>query len=48
MTVGELREALRKWDSGLDVRTKVGEEFYEFDDMDIYMNDFGRVAIGIG
>ena len=34
MTVGELREALRKWDSGLDVRTKVGEEFYEFDDMD--------------
>lgn len=48
MTVGELREALRKWDSGLDVRTKVGEEFYEFDDMDIYMNDFGRVAIDIG
>ena len=48
MTVEELKEALRKWDSGLEARIKVGEGFYEFNDMDIYMNDFGRVAIDIG
>ena len=48
MTVGELREALEKWDSELEVRIQVGEGFQEFSDMDIYMNDFGRVAIDIG
>lgn len=48
MTVGELREALKKWDSDLDVRIQVGEEFQEFSDMDIHMNDFGRIAIDSG
>ena len=48
MTVGELREALRKWDSDLEVRIQVGEEFQEFSDMDIYMNDFGRISIDSG
>ena len=48
MTVGELREALEKWDSNLEVRIQVGEEFQEFSDRNIYMNDFGRIAIDSG
>ena len=48
MTVGELREALGRWDSNLEVRIQVGEEFQKFSDMDIYMNDFGRIAIDSG
>lgn len=48
MTVGELREALGRWDSNLEVRIQVGEGFQEFSDTDIYMNNFGRISIDSG